>query len=150
MIRISLESDISIFLSGFYWNREENLYEKAKNLIKDLNMIHEDSDPYEYYTKAKANIAKYYNLKGVGIELLIKFWSIKTQDGEIISYKDSIKGITIQRGKDEWSRKEYRTGKVVVAWEGSKFECEGVPNEDIQKYVNIAEKAIEEVEKLKY
>lgn len=149
IIKIYVGNDITIRLKGVDWKQEENLYKKTKDLIEDFRNLDENLAPHTYYTAVKEKIVKHYALENVEITLSMKFLSIATRDGKIVDYKDSIKGITI-KNYNKWYYKEYCTEKEKVVFENSKVEIEGVETNRIQKVVDTAEKAIKEVESLKY
>jgi len=148
-IIISIGKDIHITLTGINWEEKEKLYDISKKLIKDLKMINESLEPYKFYTKSKEKIEYYYDLKNVEIELIMKRFSVVTKNGKIISYCDYKKGITI-KNYDKWEYKEYQTETVRLLWECGRFKCSGIPNKDIQKYVDMVEKMIKEIESLKF
>lgn len=149
-IQIFVGNDILISLTGYDWSIQENLYDSAKRLIKDLRNLKRNLQPYSYYIESKAKIAQYYNLENVQIDFSTKTFSITSQDGKLISYKDPA-GITINNfGYKGWIYKEYRKKNVRLSWGNNTFKCEGIPNKDIQKYVDIAEKAIEAIENLEF
>lgn len=149
-VQIFVGNDILIILTGYDWSIQENLYDSAKKLIKDLRNLKTNLQPYSYYIESKAKIAQYYNLENVQINFSTKTFSITSQDGKLISYKDPA-GITINNfGYKGWIYKEYRKKNVRLSWGNNTFKCEGIPNKDIQQYVDIAEKAIEAIENLEF
>ena len=118
-------------------------------MIAEINSLDKSLEPYPYYVEAKKIIASYYNLENVEITLTMKHFYMITQDGKLVGYKDAIKGITI-KNYNKWSCKEYFTGKEKVVFENDKIKIEGITSSKIQEFVNTAEKAIQEIEKLQY
>lgn len=152
-VRISIDNwvdDIDITLTGIQNNfAQYDMYKKAKSVIEELEPLDRNMDSYVYYIMAKKVIEKYFDLKGVGIGFYTQLLTIHSCDGMLVNYNNLMNGITI-KNYTQGPFKQYEKDGIKFTWQNNKFKCEGVPDENIRKYLDVVEGLIKNVEELEY
>ena len=150
-IKISIGKRAEIIIDRIGWSSYDllELYPKAMNLINEIILLDTNLNPYNYYMAIKQIIQKYYDLKGAQLIFKMPLFTISSIDGKLVDFEDTNKGITI-RNYNDWYQKEYNNNKGKVVFEKDRIKIIGARNKQVQELIDIAEKAIKEVESLEY